>query len=627
MPGKSKSGDNTFPESMAEKVEQSPPADPAGPAPAPGPLNFHSPEFNRRDDLDDNLGNYREFDSLEGVVTADMRHQEERRLAAEQSGREDVEVGEDAGTANAEEVLEDVPPPPVTVFSEGRTLIISPDADSAVRYGELLAERGLSCILCVVSPGSGTGLTRSGSLVLVRTGSVVVRGAFAGFTAAAGEMNLARLLEKETEFFDLVLDLQSSPSYAGTELPLGYYAPRENNAALEDALAELPVMRGRFTKPSFTGLQQEQCLHGRSEERDCRRCVEICPVGAVSSEGGRIVFDPVLCQGCGGCALVCPADAVRMRVRQEVRPAIADFVSGGRERPRPLSLVLQDSLVDPDALRLPDDRRIIYRIEEIADAGLDTMLAALAYGADSVTLVCSGKRAAGIRDALREQVVLGRTILREIGMQEDRVRFTFARQDGQMEMIGDESGTTGYAPLPVPAATFDPGLDRRSLIRLAVEHLCKVSGNERTSIPLPENTPFGTIEIEADSCSLCMSCVGTCPPGALAADGEVPRITLVESECHQCGLCLAVCPEEAIRLQPRILISQAAATTAAVLVEEEPFSCIECGVPFASPAMIRRMEEKLAGHWMYGTDRQVRRLKMCRTCRTRDALTAGDYGR
>ena len=42
-------------------------------------IDFHSAEFNRTDDLNDYSGNYRSFQSLDGVVTADMRHQMERR--------------------------------------------------------------------------------------------------------------------------------------------------------------------------------------------------------------------------------------------------------------------------------------------------------------------------------------------------------------------------------------------------------------------------------------------------------------------------------------------------------------------------------------------------------------------
>jgi ferredoxin len=128
-----------------------------------------------------------------------------------------------------------------------------------------------------------------------------------------------------------------------------------------------------------------------------------------------------------------------------------------------------------------------------------------------------------------------------------------------------------------------------------------------------------------ESCSFCMACVGGCPSGALVSGGEMPRLSLVESRCHQCGLCAAVCPENSIQLQPRLLCNTEAATTPAVLREVEPFKCIECGEPFATTAMISRMQEKLNGHWMYNSSRQVRRLRMCRACRTRDALLAGDY--
>ncbi len=42
-------------------------------------LDFHSAEFNQIDELNDWSGNYRSFQSLDGVITADMRHQMERR--------------------------------------------------------------------------------------------------------------------------------------------------------------------------------------------------------------------------------------------------------------------------------------------------------------------------------------------------------------------------------------------------------------------------------------------------------------------------------------------------------------------------------------------------------------------
>ena len=42
-------------------------------------IDFHSPEFNRTDELNDCSGNYRLFEPLDGIVTSDMRHQMDRR--------------------------------------------------------------------------------------------------------------------------------------------------------------------------------------------------------------------------------------------------------------------------------------------------------------------------------------------------------------------------------------------------------------------------------------------------------------------------------------------------------------------------------------------------------------------
>ena len=75
---------------------------------------------------------------------------------------------------------------------------------------------------------------------------------------------------------------------------------------------------------------------------------------------------------------------------------------------------------------------------------------------------------------------------------------------------------------------------------------------------------------------------------------------------------------------PRLFCDPGAVETPTVLHEAEPFRCVACGAPFASPAMITRMEKKLTGHWMYANERQLRRLRMCRVCRTRDALTSKD---
>ena len=75
---------------------------------------------------------------------------------------------------------------------------------------------------------------------------------------------------------------------------------------------------------------------------------------------------------------------------------------------------------------------------------------------------------------------------------------------------------------------------------------------------------------------------------------------------------------------PGFFVTLEAVETPVILHRAEPFRCIECGLAFTTPAMIDRMQKKLLGHWMYAEERQIRRLRMCGTCRTRDALKSED---
>jgi ferredoxin len=257
---------------------------------------------------------------------------------------------------------------------------------------------------------------------------------------------------------------------------------------------------------------------------------------------------------------------------------------------------------------------------------------------------------------------MGSAILRGLGMPEDKIRLTVIPPgNNRSEKLtgsailkprpagGDQgrnskqtaflpgsptlwaesvtSATTGpearSKPLLLPA-TFSPDHDKRTLIRLATQHLYDQSGMQRPELPLPAGSPFGAVVVDSAACTLCMACAVSCPSGALSAKGDVPRLEFLEYRCHQCGLCEEACPEGAMLLLPRMLCDPEAVAAPAVLHEAEPVRCIECGVPFASQAMINRIQGKLTGHWMYAADRQLRRLQMCRTCRTRDALVSQD---
>jgi ferredoxin len=600
-------------------------------------INFHSAEFNRIDDLNDCTGNYRSFQSLDGIVTAHERHQIELRQK-----REDLDSAWDGPvrrrknevkTDDHKEILEAVAP--LTVSSEGRTLIIDTDVERAKACGRTLRNHRLLCTLLITgSTLPETSGPRLGRIKLLHVDRVSITGAFGGFSATVtvggSEKPLAEWFD-DTAIFDLVLDLQPTPSFVGGRLPIGYYAPGPSPSALADALAELPEMRGQFKKPQFIAFYKSRCFHGRSRTHDCRKCLEICPVHAIRSVDHGISINHYLCQGCGGCALACPADAIRVvqpsqdELLNLLRSSLASRSAEGHS---PMTLILSDSaLTASDGNR--GDGMICFEVEQIAYVRLGVLLAALAFGAREVVVECDPQNPLAIREAVERQVQMACAILQGLGLGEERIQF--------LVLPPEDPSLTKAIPHPVcivkkgndaPAvqAFFPSGCDGRTLVYLSAQILRDQPELQQSWLPLPMGSPFGTVVVNSDACTLCMACVAACPSGALSSGGNAPCLAFREFQCHQCGLCRETCPEDAIQLVPRLLLNHRTIESQTILREMEPFRCVECGVPFAPPAMIDRMKEKLAGHWMYASEKQLRRLQMCRTCRTRDALASQETG-
>jgi len=68
-----------------------------------------------------------------------------------------------------------------------------------------------------------------------------------------------------------------------------------------------------FLNPTFTG--RENVIAPIPEVDDtkctyCKRCMEICRFGAIAVAGKKVLVFPELCHSCGGCAAICPEDAI-----------------------------------------------------------------------------------------------------------------------------------------------------------------------------------------------------------------------------------------------------------------------------------------------------------------------------
>jgi len=169
------------------------------------------------------------------------------------------------------------------------------------------------------------------------------------------------------------------------------------------------------------------------------------------------------------------------------------------------------------------------------------------------------------------------------------------------------------------AAMFAPTPEKRTTIGLALDHLALHAPVPQQLIPLPKGAPFGAIAINADTCTMCLACVGSCPEAAILDNMEAPQVRFIESKCVQCGICAATCPEHAITLVPRLNLAPAAKAPI-VLNEAAIFKCIACGKPLGTDKMIATMLGKLSGHSMFASPGALDRLKMCADCRVVDLI-------
>lgn len=422
----------------------------------------------------------------------------------------------------------------------------------------------------------------------------------------------------------IIVDLSGrEPLFTAPDLRDGYLrADPRHPAALLQAILKARDLIGTFTKPRYIAFDSQLCAHSRSQIIGCARCLDLCPAGAIAPAGDHVTIDPYLCAGCGQCAAVCPTGAASYAMppadalMRKLRAMLLAYREADGER---AVVLLHD---DPHGAPLIDALArfgdglpanvLPLAVNEVTQAGLESITAAFAYGASALRFLLRDRPRHDVA-GLRRSIVLANTILAALGFGEGRVGTI---QTDDPDLLGDALRTTpSMATAPRPAS-FLPLGEKRSLMRLALRELHRASPDPIQRIALPDQAPFGAVEIDVDGCTLCLSCVSACPTGALGDDPERPMLRFTEDACVQCGLCKSTCPENVITLRPQLDFSPEAAA-ARVLKEEEPFCCIRCGKPFGVKSTIERLTAKLQERsWVYqGSPRRLDVIKMCDDCR------------
>ncbi len=482
---------------------------------------------------------------------------------------------------------------------------------------------------------------------------------------AAGAIDFEREPQTSGEKFDLVLDLRPAPAFSMHQPPQGYYHVGADAAKLFDAVLQLRERVGEFEKPKFFHYKAKLCAHSRNEQIGCTACIDVCSTRAIRSEatlkgkaggrvrgattttraaplpggqGGGIVVEAHLCVGCGACTTVCPSGALAFATPDTVdqgkrlRTLLGAYRhAGGKDA----ALLLHSegagatligelgraARVDKAINGVPA-RVVPVALWHTASVGIDVWLAAIALGAAQVWVLMTAEEAPEYRQALAEQMAVAQAILSGLGYRGEHFRLIEARDARDLAALDRELQRPAAQGLAKPAALAVQA-DKRATLDMVLDELLAGAPKASDEIALPAaGAPFGSLVIDIDKCTLCLSCVGACPQAALADNADKPQLRFIEKNCVQCGLCVTTCPETAITLQPRLWLADGgkARKAARVLHEAEPFCCVRCGKPFGTLKAIENLIGKIGNHPAFqGAGAQ--RLKMCGDCRVIDIHT------
>jgi ferredoxin len=470
----------------------------------------------------------------------------------------------------------------------------------------------------------------------------------------AGAINFDRAAQSTEESFDLVLDLRATPAFSQHQPPQGYFHVGSDERQLMSAVLQLRELVGEFDKPKFFHYKSKLCAHSRNEQIGCTACIDVCSTNAIRSNASRkgasqtrmaqgmvggIIVEPNLCVGCGACTTVCPSGALAYATPDTVdmgtrlRTLLGTYARAGGKDATLLfhSQEAGSRLIDALGRAARTDKtlhgvpaRVLpVALWHTASVGLDLWLSAIAMGASQVMVLLTEEEAPEYRQALGEQMAIAQAILHGLGFTGQHVQLLTAGDDRELAAL-DTSLRCAPAQAVAKPLAMAPQADKRATLDLALDHLLSQAPQLAAGLPeaitLPAaGSPFGTLTVNTDRCTMCLSCVGACPESALADNADKPQLRFIEKNCVQCGLCATTCPEDAITLQPRLLLTNSgkARKESRVLHEMAPYSCIRCAKPFGTLRAIENMLGKLAGHSAF-QGAALNRLKMCNDCRVID---------
>lgn len=313
-------------------------------------------------------------------------------------------------------------------------------------------------------------------------------------------------------------------------------------------------------------LTFERCVRSRSTSASCQVCVDVCPARAVSLEGPKRSVAVALddCTSCGLCEAACPTQAFSGTAPKLERQR---FTCGADDLPC-VGALSTEALV-AQALQGP--------VELLAK-----------------TCASGWTGHARARSAVEQANVL----LASFGVPH---RVSFLDESTCVPPPAKKVEPTipprrQFIGLFVPSAVPSQKPVLRAPERLEARLLREPAiparrGRLLAALPSALTPRAGSVPSESigfssskrldeATCTGCLSCVTSCPTGALTSSRLKDQVRFDSSRCVKCHLCHDVCEPKALTLAPQFDVTAFLDFSPRTLVKLQVAQCGECGSTF-----------------------------------------------
>ncbi len=378
----------------------------------------------------------------------------------------------------------------------------------------------------------------------------------------------------------------------------------------------------------------DRCLNVRHQARDCRICVEACPVSVISippraALGAQpVVLDQSACVRCGLCLNVCPTgvfaqtDLPESKLQQAIARSSGQVIELACPRKEP-----------PDLSRVPE-ADVVQTPRCLAALSVPTLLE-LAEGGKTLWLndsICHNCPIGGARQTIEQNVAVADRWLQVMGnastirsylgdagkLAEEPTprpvihagRAVLSRRDFFKSLTSRTSHATGgfvadrdeqrpgESTSAHPEGPYADRMDEEDGARHRLTHhiparrqhlasaLRRLSPDSMTRVPTT-GLPIADVTI-SDDCTACGLCAQFCPTEAITflSDGKYYVLHFSAALClgEDCSLCIIGCPTDAVRFGQEVMADELLSTQPRSLKAGRLAPCPQCGAPTHAPA-------------------------------------------